>query len=188
VNGPGTVILMVRSVLARRNLHVVDLDRMPAPHLAGDARHRIGMAGAVERGAGIVDVDAFERGREAVGIALAPHLAVGDDVEAGALLIADGEQRRVVLRLRQEFRRYAPQFLGAHPRRKAAGELLAIDQPFRLGVGADQRCRQQRQGRSHDAGTSVARGWRQVMARSRSATAHPDRSVARRTTGQRPPC
>ncbi len=101
VKGPGTVILMVRVVLARRNLHVVDLDRMLAPHLAGDARHRIGMAGAVERGAGIVDVDAFERGGEAVGVALAAHLAVGDDVEAGALLVVDREQRRVVLRLRQ---------------------------------------------------------------------------------------
>ncbi len=48
--------------------------------------------------AGIVDVDAVERGGEAVGIALAPLLAVGDDVEAGALLVADGEQRGVVLR------------------------------------------------------------------------------------------
>ncbi len=59
------------------------------------------MAGAVERRAGIVDVDAFERGGEAVGVALAPHLAVGDDVEAGALLVVDGEQGCVVLRLRQ---------------------------------------------------------------------------------------
>ena len=56
------------------------------------------MAGAVERGAGIVDVDTFERGREAVGIAFAPHLAVGDDVEPGLLLRADRQQGRVVLR------------------------------------------------------------------------------------------
>ena len=88
-----------------QEFHVVDFDRMLAPHLAGDARHRIGMAGAVERGAGIVDVDAFERGGEAVGVAFAPHLAVGDDVEAGALLVVDREQRRVVLRLRQMLRR-----------------------------------------------------------------------------------
>src|SRR2546427_360625 len=57
------------------------------------------MARAVERGAGMVDIDAFERGGEAVGIAFAPDLAVGDDVEAGALLRPDGEQRGVVLRL-----------------------------------------------------------------------------------------
>ena len=82
------------------------------------------MAAAVERRAGIVDVDAFERGGEAVGIAFAPHLAVGDDVEPGALLVADGEQRGVVLRLLEQFRRNAPQLLGAHARRKAAGELL----------------------------------------------------------------
>src|SRR5438034_1879630 len=52
-----------------------------------------------ERGAGTVDIDAFERGGEAVGIAFAPDLAVGDDVEAGPLLRPDGEQRGVVLRL-----------------------------------------------------------------------------------------
>ena len=96
------------------------------------------MAGAVERRAGIVDVDAFERGGEAVGVAFAPHLAVGDDVESGALLVVDREQRRVVLRLREVLRRHGPQFLGAHARRKTAGELFAVDQPFRLGVGADQ--------------------------------------------------
>ena len=31
-------------------------------------------------------------------IALAPLLAVADDVDAGALLVADGEQRGIVLR------------------------------------------------------------------------------------------
>ena len=129
---------MVRVGVGAEELHVFDFDGMLAPHLAGDARHRIGMAGAVERRAGIVDVDAFERGGEAVGVAFAPHLAVGDDVEAGALLVVDREQRRVVLRLREVLRRYGPQFLGAHARRKTAGEFFTVDQPFRLGVGADQ--------------------------------------------------
>ena len=50
-----------------------------------------GMARAVERGARVVDVDALERGGEAVGVALAPDLAVGDDVEAGLLLRPDRE-------------------------------------------------------------------------------------------------
>ena len=97
------------------------------------------MAGAVERGAGIVDVDAVERGGEAVGIALAAHLAVGDDVEADLLLVADRQQRGVVLRLLQPFGRDPPQLLRAHARRKAPGELLAVDQPFRLRIGPDQR-------------------------------------------------
>ena len=35
-----------------------------------------------------------------------------------------------------------PQLLGAHARREAAGELLAVDQPVRLRVGADERGRQ----------------------------------------------
>ncbi len=75
--------------IGAQELHVAHLDWMLAAYFAGDARHWIGMAGAVERGAGIVDVDAFQRGGEAVGVALAPLLAVGDDVEAGALLVAD---------------------------------------------------------------------------------------------------
>ena len=49
--------------------------------------------------AGVGRVDALERGGEAVGVALAPHLAVGDDVDAGPLHVADGEQGGVVLRL-----------------------------------------------------------------------------------------
>ena len=124
--------------IGAQELKVAHFHRMLAAHFAGHARHRIGMTRAVKRGAGIVDVDAFERGGEAVGIAFAPHLAVGDDVEPGALLVANGEQRGVVLRLVEEFRRHPPQFLGAHARRKPAGELLAVDQPFRLRIGADE--------------------------------------------------
>ena len=116
---------------------------MLAADLADDARYGIGMAAAVERGAGIVDVDAFERGGEAVGVALAPHFAVGDDVEPGALLGADGDERRVVLGLLEPFGRDAPELAHPDARRKAAGEILAVDQPVGLGVGADERRRQQ---------------------------------------------
>ncbi len=66
VKEPGTVILIMRSVLARQKLHIAHLHRMPTLDRAGDARHRIGVAAAVERGAGIVDVDALERGGEAI--------------------------------------------------------------------------------------------------------------------------
>src|SRR2546422_1950422 len=97
------------------------------------------MARAVERGAGWVDSDAFERGGEAVGIAFAPDLAVGDDVGAGPLLRPDGEQRGVVLRLGEMGRGNPPQLFRAHARRKAPGELFPVDQPFGLGITSHQR-------------------------------------------------
>jgi len=116
---------------------------MAAPHPAVDARHRVGAAGAVERGSRPVDIDALERGREAVGIAFAPHLAIGDDVEPGAFLGADRQQGGVVLRLLQERLLDAPQLLRPHPRREPAAQLLPVDQPVGLRPGADQAGRQQ---------------------------------------------
>src|SRR5438132_13333436 len=97
------------------------------------------MARAVERSAGMVDMDAFGRGGEAVGIAFAPDLAVGDDVEAGPLLRPDGEQRGVVLRLGEIGLRNAPQLFSTHARRKAPGKLFPVDQPFGLGITSHQR-------------------------------------------------
>ena len=85
------------------------------------------MAATIKRGARVVEIDAFERRGETVGIALAAHLAVGDDVEAGLLLRFDGEDGGVVLRLVEIFRRNAPELPRAHARRKAPGELGAID-------------------------------------------------------------
>src|SRR5437879_11726699 len=97
------------------------------------------MARAVERGAGGVDLDAFERGGEAVGIAFAPDLAVGDDVEARPLLRPDGEQRGVILRLGEIGLGDPPQLFRAHAGRKAPGELFPVDQPFGLGITSHQR-------------------------------------------------
>ena len=111
VNGPGTVILTCAVGVGAQELDVATSTGMLAADLADHARHRIGMAAAVERGAGIVDVDAVERGGEAVGVAFAADLAVGDDVEPGPLLVANGEQRRVVLRLLEIGLRDAPQLL-----------------------------------------------------------------------------
>ena len=97
VNGPGTVILTRRCVLARQELHVIDHHRMLAADLAGHARHRVLMAAAIQRVARVVEVNAFQRRGEAIGIAFATDLAIGDDVEASGFLRADGEQGRVVL-------------------------------------------------------------------------------------------
>jgi len=120
-----------------QEFHVADLDRMLAPdrpHHPGHGRKPAGTVGSL---AGIVEIDARERGGEAVGIALAALLAVGDDVEPGALLIADGEQRGVVLRAVELVRINAPEVVRAHARH-LLGKLGPVDQPVRLGVGTDQ--------------------------------------------------
>ena len=121
---------------------VVYLDRVPAPDRPGDPRHRVGVPAAVKRGARVVDVHAVQRGREPVGVALPAHLAVGDDVQARVLLRPDGQQRRVLLSLPEVGRIHPPQFQRPGPRREPVGEPLAVDQPVRLRVAADERCRE----------------------------------------------
>src|SRR5207247_1677760 len=79
-------------------LHVLDFDGVPPADLAADPRDHIRMARAVEPRARVLEIDPLERGREPVRIALAPDLAVGDDVEAGIFLGAYRGQRRCVLR------------------------------------------------------------------------------------------
>jgi len=54
---------------------------------------------------------------------------VGDDVEARLLLRPDGEERGVVLRLREIGLRNTPQLGGAHARRNVLCQPLAVDQP-----------------------------------------------------------
>lgn len=67
--------------------HVVRLHGVGAvhrsDHRSDHPRHRVGVAAAVERLAGVVDVDAVERRREVLRVALPALLTVGDDVEAG---------------------------------------------------------------------------------------------------------
>src|SRR5580692_9527305 len=60
-----------------------DIHRVPSPDRPADPGYRVRMAAAVQRGAGVVDVDAVQRGRERVGVALPSDLAVGDDVQPG---------------------------------------------------------------------------------------------------------
>ncbi len=89
-------------------LQRLDFHRPGAADLAGDARGVDRVAGAVERLAGIGEVDPLQRVGEAVGVALAPDFAVGDDVEARPLLVADGDEGGVVLGLLEQLRRHAP--------------------------------------------------------------------------------
>ena len=117
--------------------YVLHFDRAPAPDRAHDARHRIGMARAVERGARIVDVDALERRGEPVRIALAADLAVGDRVDAGQLHLADGDEGGVVLRLEQVRLGNPPGVARAHAGNRVRAESFAVDQPLGLRVAPD---------------------------------------------------
>ena len=153
VNGPGHRHLDRPARVRAQELHVAHLHRIHPLDRSDHARHRVRMAAAVERRARVVDVDARERGREPVRVALPARLAVRDDVEPGPLLVADREQRRVVLRLLQVLRVDAPQLGRAHARREPAAEALAIDQPVGLRVRADEARRQSfRKRRARHAG------------------------------------
>ena len=91
----------------------------------------------------MVDVHALERRREPVGVALAADLAVREDVQPDPLEVADRQRRGVVLRRGEERLGHAPQLLRAHARGKRAAQLLAVDQPVRLRVTADDGGRQE---------------------------------------------
>jgi len=83
-----------------QKLQVLDLHGMTASDLAHDAWNGVRMTGPIERGSGMIEVDAVERGCKPVRVAFAADFAVCDDVEAGTLLCANSEQRGVVLRFR----------------------------------------------------------------------------------------
>ena len=116
VNGPGRVILMLRLAWARRKT---------TSGTSTAVRRRIGPQ---TRGTGMgtplrlivvlgpLDIDPLQRGREAVGIAFAAYLAVGDDVDARALHIADCKQRSVVLRFFEEGALHTPHVGDAYAR------------------------------------------------------------------------
>src|SRR5204862_1316138 len=108
----------------------------PALDRAGDARHHGARAAAVDGAAGIHDVDALERGGEAVRVALTPHFAIRDDVDAGLLHVADREPRGVVLRFLQVFLADAPDLGRAHARHFGA-EFCAVDEPVGLRIAAN---------------------------------------------------
>ena len=137
MNGPGRVILIVRSVLRRRNSTSRTSTGLRPADRADDARHpRAARPDRVDRRR-IVEIDALERGGEAVGVALAADLAVGDDVDAGALHVADREHRGVVLRLLEPGPRGCARSCA---RTRGTGGIAtagAVDQPVRLRIAAD---------------------------------------------------
>ena len=128
--------------VAPQERHVADLDRVAAPDFADDARHLDRASRPVRDRRRRFVIDALERGGEAIGVTLAAHLAIGDDVDAGALHVADRQQRRVVLRLGEVRFGDPPQLLQAHARHHG-GEHGAVDKPVGLWVAAHDRGRQQ---------------------------------------------
>jgi hypothetical protein len=122
--------------MGTQEFNVVYFYWLLAPDFAYDARYWIWMAGSVERGAWIVDVDTLEGGGEAVRVAFAALFTVSNDIEAGAFLVADSEKRCIVLRFFQKFRSNAPQLPRPNAWWEARGKLFTIDQPIRLGVRA----------------------------------------------------
>ena len=125
------------SILAQER-EISDLYRISSANLAHHPRNRIGMSAAVQRRSRIVDVDAFKSSREAVRVALSAHLAVGNEIEARALLISDRKYRGVILRFFQKLRRNAPKLFGANSRWEATSKLGAIDQPVRLRIASNK--------------------------------------------------
>ena len=107
--------------MGAQELEIPKHHRMLSTNFADDTRHGIRMAAAIERCAGVVDIDAFKRSRKSIGVALAANLAVGDDIKAGPFLIADREDGCVILRLFEKLRNHAPQIRRASARWKTAG-------------------------------------------------------------------
>ena len=106
-----------------QELDVAHFDGVASTDRSNHPRHDIGSAAAARSVAGIVQVDAVQGGGEAIAVALAPNLAIGQDVDAGPLHVADGDQRRVVLGLFEKWLGDAPDIPRPDARRQPTQEL-----------------------------------------------------------------
>jgi hypothetical protein len=127
---------------ATEELDVAKLHGPCPANRADDSRDRVLVARAVERDSRPIEVDAVERGGEPVRVALPPHLAVGDDVDAGPLHVLHRDAGCVVLCLFEVRLGDAPQLRGPDARRQALSQPLAVDEPARLRIAADHRRRE----------------------------------------------
>src|SRR5215212_6112006 len=128
--------------VAAQEFHITDLDRVAAADLSDDPRQDA-LAAVLQRDPDrVVDVDPLQRGGKAVGVALAPDLAVADDVDPSTLHVADCNEGSVVLGLLEHVRRHPPDLLEPHPRHGQRLQLFAVDKPSRLRVASDHRRRQ----------------------------------------------
>jgi hypothetical protein len=83
--------------IGAQKFDVMHLDRSDPADRTGDARHDDDAAGAPLHRRRAVEIDSRKGGRKAVRIAFATDLAVGGDIDPGALHVADREPGRVVL-------------------------------------------------------------------------------------------
>ncbi len=120
-------------------LDVPDLDGPVAADRANDPGDGVLVARAIEGDAGRVQVDAVESRREAIAVALPPHLPVRDDVDPCQLHVSDSDAGRVVLRFLEKRLRHTPELMRAYARRQPLSEALSIDQPIRLRIAPDDR-------------------------------------------------
>jgi hypothetical protein len=97
---------------------IAHLDRPQPADRANDARHDDGAVGAPAHRRRVVEIDPREGGHKAVRIAFAVDLAVGDDVDAGSLHVADRQPGRIVLGGFEPGLGQAPQLAGAHSHRR----------------------------------------------------------------------
>src|SRR2546423_12279053 len=137
--------------MAQQELGVAQFDRPASRDLAPRARPWRRAAAAAPDLAGMLGVDAVERKRESVGVALAADLAIRDDVDPGPLHVADREDRRVVLRLFEPGLGDAPDVARGDARHTVMFERRAVDQPIRLRIAADDRCRDRMRRIGHGA-------------------------------------
>ena len=109
VNGPGSVIFAAWSVLRAQEFHVPQLDRT----VAADVADHAGDLGRLARSRGddgrMFGVDPLQRRCEVIGVALPPDLAIGHDIDTGALHAWMGNDGRIILRVFQMIVRNAPQ-------------------------------------------------------------------------------
>ena len=122
--------------IGSEELKVSYLYGMLATNPPNDARHRVGMTAAVKRRAGILQVRTVQCRGKPVRVAFAPDLAIRDDVESRAFLIADGQNGRVILRFPEELWRNAPQLAFSRAGWETACKFFAVDKPFRLRIRA----------------------------------------------------
>src|ERR1700719_3334966 len=123
--------------IGAQKLHIADLYRMAASDPPYDARHNGKAAGTIGRLSRVVEIDSIERGGKTIGVALPTLLTVADNVDPGALLIANGETGGIVLCRFKLLRVDEPKVVCAHPR-YLLRQPSTIDQPFGWRIRADQ--------------------------------------------------
>src|SRR5207247_8830838 len=103
---------------------------------SNDARDDVWPAAAAQSLAGLIEVDTVESSGEAIAVALATDLAVGQDVDAGTLHVADRDLGGVVLGLLQKLFGDAPDLFCSAARWQSGVHLLAIYEAVELRIAA----------------------------------------------------